>query len=90
MARFITKSADLARRGEALPIYGAADGSQKQKAKGGGGGEAEDTKEEGGQKLAKKGEELKEEMDSLVDEIDSVLEENAEEFVKNYVQRGGQ
>ena len=24
------------------------------------------------------------------DEIDSVLEENAEEFVKNYVQRGGQ
>jgi ubiquitin-like protein Pup len=25
-----------------------------------------------------------------VDEIDSVLEENAEEFVKNYVQRGGE
>jgi ubiquitin-like protein Pup len=25
-----------------------------------------------------------------VDEIDEVLEENAEEFVKNYVQRGGQ
>ena len=34
--------------------------------------------------------ELKEAMDSLVDEIDEVLEENAEEFVKNYVQRGGQ
>jgi ubiquitin-like protein Pup len=29
-------------------------------------------------------------MDSLMDEIDEVLEENAEEFVKNYVQRGGQ
>jgi ubiquitin-like protein Pup len=29
-------------------------------------------------------------MDSLMEEIDSVLEENAEEFVKNYVQRGGQ
>ena len=28
-------------------------------------------------------------MDALVDEIDEVLEENAEEFVKNYVQRGG-
>ena len=31
----------------------------------------------------------KEEID-LIDEIDAVLEENAEEFVKNYVQRGGQ
>ena len=30
------------------------------------------------------------EVDDLLDEIDSVLEENAEEFVKNYVQRGGQ
>ena len=29
-------------------------------------------------------------IDDLLDEIDSVLEENAEEFVKNYVQRGGQ
>jgi len=29
-------------------------------------------------------------MDDLLDEIDNVLEENAEEFVKNYVQRGGQ
>ncbi|HIE21512.1 MAG TPA: ubiquitin-like protein Pup, partial [Acidimicrobiia bacterium] len=26
----------------------------------------------------------------LLDEIDEVLEENAEEFVKNYVQKGGQ
>jgi len=90
MARFISKSTDLSRRGEPLPIYMAADSPQKQKPKGGGEAEAEDEKGEGGQKLAKKGEELKEEMDSLVDEIDSVLEENAEEFVKNYVQRGGQ
>jgi prokaryotic ubiquitin-like protein Pup len=29
-------------------------------------------------------------LDDLLDEIDSVLEENAEEFVKNYVQKGGQ
>ncbi len=29
-------------------------------------------------------------MDRLVDEIDDVLEENAEEFVKSYVQRGGE
>ena len=29
-------------------------------------------------------------LDDLLDEIDSVLEENAEEFVKNYVQKGGE
>ena len=28
--------------------------------------------------------------DELLDEIDSVLEENAEEMVKNYVQKGGE
>jgi len=33
---------------------------------------------------------IKEELDNLLDEIDDILEENAEEFVKSYVQRGGQ
>ncbi len=31
-----------------------------------------------------------ENLDSLLDEIDSVLEENAEEFVKGYIQKGGE
>jgi ubiquitin-like protein Pup len=39
---------------------------------------------------ANQGEELKEELDDLLDEIDSVLEANAEEFVKSYVQKGGE
>jgi len=38
----------------------------------------------------KSAEDLKEEMDSVLDEIDAVLEENAEEFVKAYVQKGGE
>ncbi|HEX9467594.1 MAG TPA: ubiquitin-like protein Pup, partial [Acidimicrobiia bacterium] len=38
----------------------------------------------------KQGEDLKEELDDLLDEIDSVLESNAEEFVKSYVQKGGE
>jgi len=78
-------------RGDALAqIVRAADSSQKQQPKKGGDGDG-DAKDGGGpQKLAKKGEELKEDMDALVDEIDEVLEENAEEFVKNYVQRGGE
>ena len=33
---------------------------------------------------------LERELDDLLDEVDAVLEENAEEFVKNYVQKGGQ
>jgi len=30
------------------------------------------------------------ELDDLLDEIDEVLESNAEDFVKSYVQKGGQ
>jgi ubiquitin-like protein Pup len=30
------------------------------------------------------------ELDALLDEIDGVLEVNAEEFVRSYVQKGGQ
>jgi prokaryotic ubiquitin-like protein Pup len=37
-----------------------------------------------------KGERLKAELDDLLDEIDGVLETNAEDFVKSYVQKGGQ
>ena len=33
---------------------------------------------------------LKTELDELLDEIDGVLETNAEDFVKSYVQKGGE
>ena len=39
---------------------------------------------------SKQGEKLKAELDDLLDEIDDVLETNAEDFVKSYVQKGGQ
>lgn len=39
---------------------------------------------------SEKGEKLKAELDDLLDEIDDVLETNAEDFVKSYVQKGGQ
>jgi len=35
-------------------------------------------------------EKLKAELDDLLDEIDEVLETNAEEFVRSFVQKGGQ
>ena len=37
-----------------------------------------------------KGDELKAELDDLLDEIDEVLEVNAEEFVKGFIQKGGE
>jgi prokaryotic ubiquitin-like protein Pup len=39
---------------------------------------------------SKQGEKIKADLDDLLDEIDEVLESNAEEFVKSYVQKGGQ
>ncbi len=39
---------------------------------------------------SKQGDKLKAEIDDLLDEIDEVLEDNAEEFVRSYVQKGGE
>ena len=36
------------------------------------------------------GDRIKAELDDLLDEIDEVLETNAEDFVKSYVQKGGE
>ena len=41
-------------------------------------------------KPAIQGEKLKAELDDLLDEIDDVLETNAEDFVRSYVQKGGE
>ena len=35
-------------------------------------------------------EKLDDDVDSILDEIDGVLEENAEEFVRSFVQKGGE
>jgi ubiquitin-like protein Pup len=37
-----------------------------------------------------KGDQIKADLDDLLDEIDEVLEDNAEEFVRNYIQKGGE
>lgn len=33
---------------------------------------------------------LTDDVDSMLDEIDEVLEENAEDFVRSYIQKGGE
>jgi len=35
-------------------------------------------------------EKLTDDVDAILDEIDELLEENAEEFVRSYVQKGGE
>jgi prokaryotic ubiquitin-like protein Pup len=68
------------------PIVPQEQEQKKTQKRSGGGGD-----DDAGQvSSATKGEKLKEEMDDILDEIDSVLEENAEEFVKSYVQKGGE
>jgi len=42
------------------------------------------------QALVERQEKLADDVDAILDEIDEVLEENAEEFVRSYVQKGGQ
>jgi ubiquitin-like protein Pup len=63
--------------------------SQEQVQKQGGGDDGEDTAgaEAAGQERREK---LGEDVDTILDEIDDVLEENAEDFVRAYVQKGGQ
>jgi prokaryotic ubiquitin-like protein Pup len=36
------------------------------------------------------GDKIKAELDELLEEIDDVLETNAEDFVKSYIQKGGE
>jgi ubiquitin-like protein Pup len=49
-----------------------------------------ETAEDAAPAVTETGEKLKAELDDLLDEIDEVLETNAEDFVKSYVQKGGQ
>jgi ubiquitin-like protein Pup len=46
--------------------------------------------EEAAPASTERGEKIKAELDDLLDEIDEVLDENAEEFVRSYVQKGGE
>ena len=39
---------------------------------------------------AERRQEMSDDVDSILDEIDEVLESNAEDFVRAYVQKGGQ
>ncbi|BBZ04087.1 prokaryotic ubiquitin-like protein Pup [Mycolicibacterium chitae] len=61
--------------------------AQEQTKRGGGGDDDDLDSGSGGQERREK---LAGDTDDLLDEIDDVLEENAEDFVRAYVQKGGQ
>ncbi len=54
--------------------------------------EADETVDEQapGSDVQERREKLNDDVDAILDEIDDVLEENAEEFVRSYIQKGGQ
>ena len=67
-----------------------AEQEQKRKGSGARSTETETEVEEVAPASSERGEKIKADLDDLLDEIDEVLEDNAEEFVRNYVQKGGQ
>ncbi|MGH3477660.1 MAG: ubiquitin-like protein Pup [Pseudonocardiaceae bacterium] len=55
-----------------------------------GGGDGDDESGDGAPAGQERREKLGEDVDAILDEIDDVLEENAEDFVRAYVQKGGE
>jgi prokaryotic ubiquitin-like protein Pup len=66
-----------------------AEQEQKRKGSGTRSTETETEVDEAAPASSERGEKIKADLDDLLDEIDEVLEDNAEEFVRNYVQKGG-
>ena len=52
--------------------------------------ETEETSPEGTEEVKGRQEKLSDDVEAILDEIDEVLEEDAEEFVRSYVQKGGE
>src|SRR3954454_21720529 len=50
----------------------------------------DDTEVEDQPEVAERKEQLDEDIDAILDEIDEVLESNAEDFVKSFIQKGGE
>ncbi|GAA1646805.1 ubiquitin-like protein Pup [Kribbella alba] len=68
----------------------AKDGGQQHKQSKRSTTEEEVTEAKSTEDVAERKERLDDDVDSILDEIDEVLEENAEEFVRGFVQKGGE
>jgi prokaryotic ubiquitin-like protein Pup len=52
--------------------------------------QVDEVEAQSGSNVAERHEKLTEDVDAILDEIDDVLETNAEDFVRSFVQKGGQ
>ena len=52
--------------------------------------EVEEVEASASSDVAERHEKLTEDVDAILDEIDDVLETNAEDFVKSFIQKGGE
>ncbi len=52
--------------------------------------EAEESAPAATQELKERQDKIDEDVDAILDEIDEVLESNAEDFVKSFIQKGGE
>ena len=68
----------------------ARDGGQQHKAKGRSAQDEETVDQTDTDAVAERKEKLDDDVDAILDDIDEVLESNAEEFVRGFVQKGGQ
>ena len=50
----------------------------------------EEVEDQASSDVAERKEKLDDDIDSILDEIDEALEENSEEFVRGFIQKGGQ
>ncbi len=68
----------------------AREGGQQHKSKGKSSQEEASVETTDTDAVAERKERLDDDVDAILDEIDEVLESNAEEFVRGFVQKGGQ
>ncbi len=68
----------------------AAEGGQQHRTTKRGGETEEQPEVSTSEDATERKERLDEDVDAILDEIDDVLEENAEDFVRSFVQKGGQ
>ncbi len=68
----------------------AREGGQQHKSKGKSAQEEPDVDPAATDAVAERKEKLDDDVDAILDDIDEVLESNAEEFVRGFVQKGGQ
>jgi ubiquitin-like protein Pup len=52
--------------------------------------DVEDASAEAAEELKERQDQLDDDVDAILDEIDEVLESNAEDFVRSFVQKGGE